>query len=208
GTADKPSPPPGRPRSTEVGDAITEAALATPAPGTPGHVALRLTGLDEGGQRVPLGGVRVRMTSGSNSTEAVTDALGHAQMAAPGEDAFHIEALAPDGTVVAKVQSRLPAGKPAMIPLTVDVTPALADSFARGRAWRADIDQRAARMTEPVRPSATAQPNPNEDRIARLEATVARLERTIAAFVKNGPASETSSGGEGEAPLDAGRESR
>jgi hypothetical protein len=184
-------PRPARPgRSAEVAGAIADTALTSHPPGTPGTVAVRLIGLDDADERVPLGGVRVRMTSGEHSTEAVTDALGHVIMAAPGEDAFDIEVLAPDGSVVAAAKSRLPGGQPATIPLTIHATPALADSLARGRAWRADIDRRAARVAEPGRPG-RVEAQPMEARMARLEASVARLEQLVTRLAERLPTGET-----------------
>lgn len=167
-----------RPRALGPADAVTreleKAALATPRPSMPGRVAIRVTGLDEGDVKVPLGELRVRASSGDKRVEGITDSMGHVVLPLEATGSFEVEVLSPSGEVLSRTTSRMAPQQPVALELSVQKKPELEDVFARGRAWHDDLKQRAARIEIPDTRAL-------EQRIASLEATVARLEQALMA---------------------------
>ncbi|OJH34519.1 hypothetical protein BON30_42680 [Cystobacter ferrugineus] len=158
----------------EVTRALEEAALATPKPTMPGRVAIRVTGMDEGNVKIPLGELRVRVSSGDEHVEGLTDSMGHVVLALEATGSFEVEVLSPSGEVIGRTTSRMAPQQPVALEMSVQKKPELKDVFARGRAWHDDLKRRAERIEIPDTRAL-------EQRIASLEATVARLEQALLA---------------------------
>lgn len=164
----------------DVGRVIEEMVLAPRTPATPGVVAVRVLGLDTDEEKVPLEGLRVRATAGDKRAEGPTDESGQALLFLEAEGAFEVEVLSSEGEVLERRTGRLAAGQAASVEVSAKKRPELEEHFTRGRAWLENLRSRAERIP-------SIQPRDNqalERRIATLEATVERLERTLAKLTR------------------------
>ncbi len=175
-----------RKRRGAVGDVahvIEEVALAPRTPATPGMVAVRVLGLDTGGEKVPLEGLRVRATAGEKQTEGGTNVSGQALLFLDSVGAFDVEVLSSKGDVLERTTGRLAPGQAASVDVAVRKRLELEEHFARGRTWLEALRSRAERIPS-IQPRDT---QALERRVATLEATVERLEMTLAKLTKGEP---------------------
>lgn len=167
----------------DVGRVIEEVVLAPRTPATPGFVAVRVLGLDTGEEKVPLEGLRVRATAGEKQAEGATDESGQALLFLDAVGAFDVEILSSKGEVLERATGRLASGQAASVEVAAKKRPELEEHFARGRTWLEALRSRAERIPS-IQPRDT---QALERRIATLEATVERLERTLAKLTKAEP---------------------
>ncbi len=163
----------------DINAALKDAAFATPAPAMPGRLALRITGIDDEAGKIPLAGLRVRAKVGDAVIEGMSDAMGNALLHLDAKGSFDLEILAPGGEVVHHLTSRLAPGQSAPLEISIPQKPELEESFSRGRTWSQEIKRRAERLYAPP-----PDIRPLEERIAALEATVARLEQAISGLTQ------------------------
>lgn len=145
-------------------------------PSTPGQVSVRVTGTDERVGLIPLEGLRVRVTAGrKHAAEGVTDELGQALLPFDAEGKFDVEVLSAEGKTLERAKGELPAGESAFVELSVTKRTGLEERFARGEAFLEATRRRTEREVSRAR-----DPYVLEQRVANLEATVARLEQALA----------------------------
>jgi hypothetical protein len=173
---------PSRPRgpASDVGRALEGLVLESRTPATPGVVAVRVTGAGANEEKVPLEGLRVRATLNGKSSEGLTEATGQALVFLGDAGSFEVELLSDEGEVLQRAKGLLSPGKSVSLEVSVTERPELADRFARGRAYLEAVRQRAERI-----PSLQAgDSRALEQRVATLEATVARLEQALAQLTR------------------------
>jgi len=172
-----------RAQHDEIRRALEGAPPMPPAPAAAGHIAVRLMGVEEGKERIPLGGLRVRARAGESSVEGVTDAMGQVLLRLDVEGSVEVEALAPEGEVVLeRATGRIVLGQSLPVEIGVKKSAEIEDSFARGQAWNDEVKRRAERIEAERTPEAA-----NLDkRLAALEAAVAQITQMMMALTKDG----------------------
>jgi hypothetical protein len=134
-----------------------------PASVGPGTVAVRVVGREQGGKAVlPLPRVRVRFGWKRKQVEALTDVEGWAVARLPvgvEQGAYRVSLLKESGKVLASKRGTVsPGARQAVQDFEVKASPALRESFERGRQWRDAVTQAALQVSESLQGGSLGEP--------------------------------------------------